>query len=224
MNAAERWLQTAELISDNFVMFYWIELFQITQCRVLIAQGTQTSLQEAVNLLQMYLKQNEAQNNTRQRIEILLLQALAYQKQAQVDQALAALEQAITLAEPGGWLRFFVESGAELILLMTSLVDQQSATIYTRKLLSACSIEKVTTARKSPDSQSQLIDPLTNRETEILGLLGKRLTNKEIASSLHISVGTVQQHLNHIYAKLNVGGRRQAVVKAAELDLVQTRK
>jgi LuxR family maltose regulon positive regulatory protein len=69
-------------------------------------------------------------------------------------------------------------------------------------------------------SPAKLIEPLTNRESEILALLGERLTNKEIAAEMHITVGTVQQHLNHIYAKLDVKGRRQAVTKATELDLL----
>jgi DNA-binding CsgD family transcriptional regulator len=67
-----------------------------------------------------------------------------------------------------------------------------------------------------------LIEPLTQREFEILELLGKRMTNKEIAAELYISVGTVQQHLNHIYAKLNVKGRREAIAKAKALALLPT--
>jgi DNA-binding CsgD family transcriptional regulator len=77
---------------------------------------------------------------------------------------------------------------------------------------------------KPAQPASQLIEPLTNREFEILELLGKRMTNKEIAVELHITVGTVQQHLNHIYAKLDVQGRRQAITKATELAMLPLRK
>ncbi len=222
--SAVQWLQTADLGNDANVMFYWIESPPITLCRVLITQGTEASLQQALDLLQEYLQTLETQYNTRQLIDVLVLQALAYQKGSQSDQALAALEQAINLAEPGGWIRPFVEAGPELIPLITSYVGVRGSTNYTHKLLVACKAEASTEGSMSTLPSAQLIEPLTNREFEILELLGKRLTNKEIAAELTISVGTVQQHLNHIYAKLNVKGRRQAIVKATELALVSSQK
>lgn len=216
---AVRWLQTSDLINDAGVMFYWIELSQITQCRVLIAEGTKTSLEEAMDLLQAYRQQNEDQHNIRQLIDILLLQVLIYNKQSKADQALATLAYVITLAEPGGWIWPFVEVGPELLPVLTLLIDQQGESEYIRKILAALKTGGDSDEGIPMISSPKLIEPLTNRESEILALLGERLTNKEIAAELHISVGTVQQHLNHIYAKLDVKGRRQAVTKATELDL-----
>ena len=224
MISAVRWLQAGYLTSDASVMFFWIELSRITRCRVLIAQGTEDSLQQALDLLQENRQTLEAQYNTRQLIDVLVLQALAYKKGSQTEQAMAALERAITLAEPGEWIRPFVEAGSEIVPMLSRYVDQQGSTSYTYKLLADCKTEVGTEVEISIPPTAQLIEPLTNRESEILELLGKRLTNKEIAAELYISVGTVQQHLNHIYAKLNVKGRRQAIAKAAELALLPSQK
>jgi LuxR family maltose regulon positive regulatory protein len=222
--STRRWLQTADLVSDTNVMFFFIELSQITQCRVLIAQGTETSLQHALDLLQVYQEKLEAQHNTRQLIDVLLLQALAYQKESQIDQALAAVERAITLAQPDGWIRPFVELRPDIVPLLTRHFDQQDPTNYAHKLFAACKIKEGVESSISKYQSTQLTELLTNREIEIYELLIKRLTNQEIAAELYISVGTVQQHLNHIYAKLNVKGRRQAIAKAAELVNSRTDK
>jgi LuxR family maltose regulon positive regulatory protein len=153
-----------------------------------------------------------------------VLQALAFQKLSQTDLALAALERAITLAEPGGWIRPFVESGTDIVQLLRKLVNQHGVTKYIQEILKTFETGGETKGSVSAPPASQLIEPLTNREYEILELLGKSMTNNEIAAELHISVGTVQQHLNHIYAKLNVKGRRQAIAQAKALALLQMHK
>ena len=193
--SAMSWLQTADLTTDAGIMFYWLEVPRVTQCRVLIAQGSSASLQEAVEKLRIYQQANESEHNSRQLIDILLLQCLAYQKMARADESQDALERAITLAEPGGWIRPFVEPGPELVQMLTKLVNQQGATKYIHKILEAFETEEDSDVSISVPPSSQLIEPLTNREFEILALLGERLSNKEIAAELYISVGTVQQHL-----------------------------
>jgi LuxR family maltose regulon positive regulatory protein len=187
---------------------------------VLITQDTPASLEEATEKLKLYEQQNIAEYNTHQLINILLLQALAYHKQSQTDRAMAALERATVLAEPGGWIRPFVEPGMEMFQLLNKFVYKQGTTNYTSKILAAFKPKWDAGEDISVKKPSPLIEPLTNREFEILEMLGKRLTNKEIAAELYISVGTVQQHLNHIYAKLNVKGRRQAIARAMELALL----
>lgn len=221
--SAIRWITMADLNIDRGIMFYFLEIPRLTDCRVLIAQGTAASLAEATQKLEIYEQRNLSDHNTHQLIEILLLQALAYQKQSKTDQALAALRRAISLAEPGGWIRLFVEPGNGIFELLTLLADQQGTTKYISKLLAAFEPDQPVEIPKPAQPASQLIQSLTNREFEILELLGKRYTNKEIAAELHISVGTVQQHLNHIYSKLDVQGRRQAIAKAKALALLPTR-
>jgi LuxR family maltose regulon positive regulatory protein len=220
--SAVRWLQTADLATDAGVMFFWLELSRITQCRVLIAQGTKASLQPAEKLLQAYRQQNENQHNTRQLIDILLLQALVYHKQELADEALDTLEHAVTLAQPGGFIRSFVEPGPELAGLLNRLRSQGVAQDYIAQILAAfptdLRLEEEKIANHKSETQN-LIEPLTNRELDVLSLLAQGLSNKEIAVQLVITPGTVAQHTHKIYQKLMVKNRRQAVIKATELGI-----
>jgi LuxR family maltose regulon positive regulatory protein len=234
--SAVRWLQTTDLPADAGVMFYWLEIPHVTKCRVLIAEGSATSLQEAEGHLHTYQQVKEARHNTRQLIDILLLQAVAYQKQDQTEKALASLERAVTLAHPGGWIRPFVELGSPMAGLLEELRQQGVVPESISQILAAfqttddadAHIRRLTTkASLDPSSvvggpSSALIEPLTNRELEVLELMAQRLTNKEIAAQLVISVGTVKQHAYNINQKLNVRGRRQAVAKATSLGILSS--
>jgi LuxR family maltose regulon positive regulatory protein len=221
--SAARWLQTADLIPDASTMFYWIEVPQITQCRVLIAQGTKASLQQAEALLQAYRQQNENQHNTRQLIDILPLQALVYHKQELVDEALATLEYAITLAQPGHFIRPFVEPGPGLARLLYQLRSQDIAPDYISQILAAFPSDFRWGKKKDVNRTSQtqdLIEPLTNRELDVLSQLAKGLSDREIADHLVLSPGTIAQHNHKIYQKLMVRNRQQAVIKATELGIL----
>jgi len=225
--SAVRWLEMADISSDAGTMFFFLNLPRITQCRVLVAQGSETSLREATKKLQEYWQMCQATHNTPKMIEILLLQVLVHYKQELFDEALAALERAVNLARPGGYIRPFVELGLELVNLLDQLLRQGVAPDYIGQILAAFPSDAGLPEDKIINQQSQidnLVEPLTNREFEILALLGERLSNKEIAAELYISVGTVQQHLNHIYSKLGVKGRRKAIAKATELDLLPSSK
>jgi LuxR family maltose regulon positive regulatory protein len=229
--SAVRWLQTADRTPHASVLFYWIEVPQITQCRVLIAQETKAGLQQAEELLQVYRQQNESQHNTRQLIDILPLQALVYHKQDLVDEALATLEQAVTLAQPGGFIRPFVEPGPGLADLLNRLRSQGVAQDYIAQILAAFPIELRSEEKKSADRKpvlseaeasnvQNLIEPLTNRELDVLSLLAQGLSDKEIAVQLVVTRGTVAQHNHKIYQKLTVRNRQQAVIKASELGIL----
>jgi len=229
--SAVRWLQTADLPTDAGVMLYWLEVPHVTKCRVLIAEGSAASLQEAVGTLRVYEQVKEARHNIRQLIDILLLQAVAYQKQGQTDTAQAALERAVTLALPGGWIRPFVELGPTMAGLLEALRRQGVSPEYIAQILAAFATtddgRRTTKASLDPLSviggpSSALIEPLTNRELEVLELMAQRLTNQEIAAQLVISVGTVKQHAYNINQKLNVRGRRQAVAKATSLGILSS--
>ena len=236
LTSAVRWLEMADLATDSGAMFYWIEVPRITQCRMLIAQGSEASLQEAGERLAEYGKTNKAQNNTRQLIDILLLQSLNYHKQSQSDKALAALERAITLAEPGGFIRPFLDLGPEMAGLLVRLCQRGVAPEYITRILAAFQDETkdeepaLSTPKgrttKAPDPSlvlgpsSLLVEPLTPRELDVLALLAQGLTNKEIAQRLVISPGTVKQHAYNLYQKLQVNNRLQAVTKASDLGIL----
>ena len=154
--SAVRWLEMADLATDPGVMFFWLEVPHITQCRILIAQGSEASLQEAGEKLAVYRKTNETQNNTRQLIDILLLQSLIYQKQSQSDKALAALTRAITLAEPGGFIRPFLDLGPEMAGLLVRLSQRGVAPEYIARILAAFPDEMKDERSSSGDGWRQI--------------------------------------------------------------------
>jgi LuxR family maltose regulon positive regulatory protein len=228
--SAVRWMRTTDLTLDADIMCFWLEVPRLTQCRVLMAQDSSAALEEAADRLRAYWQTNQAQHNMCRMIEILLLQAQVAQKQGQRDDALLAVEQAVTLAQSGGWIRPFVELGPDMAKLLKRLnVQKNIAAEYISQLLDAFTHEELgvipdVSAHTPPDplsSENQaLVDPLTKREIEILTLLAQRLSNREIAEKLFISPGTVKLYTIKIYQKLDVHSRREATVKANELGFL----
>jgi LuxR family maltose regulon positive regulatory protein len=214
--------------SGGEAMFIFLEIPGITQCRVLLAEGSDESLREGEKRLQEYLRLSQTQHNTFQMIVIMVLQALAFQKQGRTDDALAVLETAVDLARPGGFIRPFVELGPTMEGLLKRLAEKNVASGYIGQLLAAFredqsgvkheTFETQTVGRPSVSNQP-LVETLTNRELEILDLLAQRLRNKEIAAKLFISPKTVKKHLDNIYRKLNVSTRQQAVEKSHMLGI-----
>jgi LuxR family maltose regulon positive regulatory protein len=224
----------ADLATDPGVMFFWLEVPHITQCRILIAQGSEASLHEAGEKLTLFGKTNEAENNIPLLIDILLLKTLIYQKQSQSDKALAALARAITLTEPGGYIRPFLELGPEMAGLLVRLSQRGVALEYIARILAAfpdeIRYERPLPVANGADSSipasalaqgpsSSLVAPLTSRELDVLALLAQGLANKEIAQRLVISHGTVRQHAYNLYQKLQVNSRQQAVKRASDLGI-----
>ena len=148
-------------------------------------------------------------------IEILVLRALAHQALGDLPAALAALERAVTLAEPEGYVRVFADEGPPMTALLRAAAKQGTTRNYVRRLLAAMS----GTGHDTPVRQP-LIDPLSERELDVLRLLGTDLDGPAIARELMVSLNTMRTHTKSIYAKLGVTSRRAAVRRAAELDLL----
>lgn len=121
----------------------------------------------------------------------------------------------MTLAEPEGYVRVFADEGPPMASLLRALAKQGTAGNHVRRLLAAMG----ETGRGSPVKQA-LIEPLSERELDVLRLLGTELDGPAIARELMVSLNTVRTHTKHIYAKLAVTNRRAAVRRAQELDLV----
>ena len=202
---------------------FWLEPPCLTVVRALLAEATPASLVAARQLTETCLHQAENAHNTRLVIQAAALQALVWRALRRTPLALVALERALALAEPGGFVRTFLDLGAPLSELLQQFERQRRSTPYVRRLLAAFARELDTTARREMTSQYVRlhgITPLTQRELELLALVEQRHTVDEMAERLMISPNTVKKHLSNIYVKLGVNNRRQAVAKAIEVGLL----
>jgi LuxR family maltose regulon positive regulatory protein len=160
--------------------------------------------------------------HTSRAIEVLILQALVLQAQGNSERAHIPLERALSLAEPGGYVRTFVDEGPPMARLLYEALARGIAPDYTRRLLAAFPVA----GPELPPSpvvrrpSSALVEPLSEREAEILELIAEGLTNREIASRLFLSLNTVNAHTRNAYGKLAVHSRTGAVARARALRLL----
>jgi LuxR family maltose regulon positive regulatory protein len=189
----------------------------IALARILIAQGR---WDEASKLLQLMLEPAEVGGNTTRAIEILSLQALAFQAGGDTPGAMDALERALTLAEPEGFIRIFVDEGPPMARLLYEVLARGIAPEYARRLLAAFPMPEADQDGPQDTPESDLIEPLSERELEVLQLIAGGLTNPEIASRLFLSPHTVKTHAHNIYGKLGVHNRTQAVTRARALGIL----
>ena len=159
----------------------------------------------------------EAQKRQGSALEILIVQALAHEAQGNRSQALAVLERALALAEPEDYIRIFVDEGAPIENLLNNIkTDNKNLKKYIQRLKAAFLSKK---PQLSVTNQQPLIEPLSERELEVLKLLRTQLSGPEIAGQLIISLNTFRTHTKNIFNKLGVNNRRAAVHQAEELDL-----
>jgi LuxR family transcriptional regulator, maltose regulon positive regulatory protein len=144
-----------------------------------------------------------------------VLQALAYQTQTDIPAALGPLERALTLAQPEGYVRIFVDAGPAMAALLVVATKRRIVPDYARQLLTAFGNAE----GRTPIKQA-LIEPLSERELDVLRLLGTDLDGPAIARHLVVSLSTLRTHTRNVYSKLGVNTRRAAVRRAAELDLL----
>jgi LuxR family maltose regulon positive regulatory protein len=163
--------------------------------------------------------QDEAESSGRMGsiVEILLLRALAARAMDNVAQAIALLSSAVKLAEPEGYVRVFIDLGAPMAALLKEAIPRGINSSYITKLLTG--FEKKQRPIKTTAYQP-MIEPLTERELEVLRLLANGLSNEEIAKTLVLTVSTIKSHAHNIYAKLGVRTRTQAIKRAASLNLL----
>jgi LuxR family maltose regulon positive regulatory protein len=194
--------------------------------RVLIALGREcpdsTYLNDALKLLEELLDMAEKYGWWYKAIEVQALKAMAFQAQGDIDQAIISLEKALTLAEPEGFIRTFVNEGPPMAKLLYEAMDHGISPDYVSSLLTAFSDrkpEQITTV-KTQVPNTNLIEPLSGREIEVLQLIADGLTNKEIADRMFLSLNTIKAHNRNIYGKLNVHNRTQAVTRGKALGIL----
>ena len=206
---------------------YLREFEHMTLARALLARyqsdRADGAMLEALGLLKRLLKAAEAGGRTGSVIEILVLQALAQQWRGDMPAALLALQQALTMAEPEGYVRTFVGEGPAMAQLLREAASHRAPN-YAGKLLAAFESEQPMSVGASPFPASPaaqpLPEPLSLRELAVLRLFKSELSGPEIADELVIALSTLRTHTKSIYSKLNVNSRRAAVNRAVELDLV----
>jgi LuxR family maltose regulon positive regulatory protein len=223
------WARSFSQAPDPAALFMWLEIPQLTQARVWIAEGVGESLKKATDLLHGIRQLAKTNRFTNQVIEVAVLQSVTHDKQGDTEEALTILDEVVALAEPLGWVRPFVESGPAMARLLNRLAARKKRLKHIERLLFA--FKKCEGGVPQPVSHpperpmphappQQLVEPLSNRELEVLEMLARRLQNKEIAEKLFISPTTVKTHLRNIYQKLSVGNRREAVVQAGALGIL----
>ena len=224
-------------ISDEDELSYLNEFEHITVARALLAQHREPSgdsAGRAIALLGRLLRAAEEGGRTGTVVELLVLMALALQKAADDGGALAALQRAVALAEPEGYVSVFVDEGEVMADLLEALAKQGSASDYVDRLLESVGTEtheteaQGTRARSTRDhstpAQQRLLEPLSERELQVLRLLSSELDGPDIARELLVSLNTLRTHTKNIYAKLGANNRRSAVRRAEELDLLSRRR
>jgi LuxR family maltose regulon positive regulatory protein len=197
----------------------------MTLARVRLAEGRP---EEAVQLLTQLLTVAEAGGWMGDVIEILALRALALQAQGATTQALTTLRRALALAEPEGYVRIFVDEGAPMAALLAHSAEGRAQSdplfIYIEHLLRAFpepQRQAQIILRSTLEGSNALVEPLSERELEVLRLLAAGLESPEIARELIIGVSTARTHIKNIYGKLGVHGRVQAIERARALGLVR---
>jgi LuxR family maltose regulon positive regulatory protein len=196
----------------------------LTYCRLLLAQGRLSDVRRLLARLSQFMAERGL---VRWQISIHILQALAAEQAGDRALALDRLGEALRLAAPEQYIRAFLDEGVRIAALLAALRHVEPA--FVGKLLASTRTESSglrTESQAPPHSvlsppSSSLVEPLSARELEVLRLIAAGLSNPEIAQELVISVGTVKRHINHVYGKLAVQSRTQAIAKARALRLLE---
>jgi LuxR family maltose regulon positive regulatory protein len=229
---AEDWAREKGLsIEDE--LSYLHEFEHITLTRVLLAEyqsdRAERFILEALSLLGRLLKAAEDQKRMGSMLEILVVQTLAYRAQGDTPRAFASLERVLTLTEPEGYVRTFVYEGEpmrSLIMDFRLWIGKQSRAQdpkmigYVDRLIAAFAPPAAMPQSKISNPKSTMIEPLSQRELEVLQLIAQGFSNREISKRLFLALDTVKGHNRIIFSKLRVQSRTEAVARARELGLL----
>jgi LuxR family maltose regulon positive regulatory protein len=219
--AAARWADRYDVVLTDAVNFQEAATY-LTLALVAIAEGGQRpgrSLDDALELMERFAASSEAAGATGYVIEALISRALILEEKGETEQAQTALERALVLAKPEGYVRVFVDHGARIREPLRRAIAREIAADYASELLAV--LREETTEEAPADAPTAaLVDPLSERELEVLQLLTSSLSSTGMAEELFISVNTVRSHLQSIYSKLNVHSRYEAVARAKKLGLL----
>lgn len=232
LSAAARWAQSCHWRTEDTYLGY---LQAVTLVRLRLAQSwrepQEPFIYESTQVINRLMAAAETNHWWGQVIELSLLHAQLCNIQGDKASMLVSLERALTLAEPEGYVRTFLDEGEPMQLLIDECrlaiahrpSDGSRLLAYMDKLLSAFTAESLA-PRLAPNSEQQpatstLPEPISERELEVLHLIQAGFNNQEIAEQLVIAVSTVKTHINNLYGKFGVRSRTQAIAAARELGL-----
>jgi LuxR family maltose regulon positive regulatory protein len=190
-----------------------------SQAQVHLAQGDPSA---ALAVLEPYRRQMAEKAWADQELMALVLLAVAFDAHGERARAAQLLDEALASAEPGGFVRIFVDEGAPMARLLYEALSQGVHPGYVRRLLAAFPVDEPqqATPARTNAAGAGLAEPVSERELEVLSLIAEGLTNQEIAARLYLSLHTVKAHARNIYAKLGVSSRTQAVARGRALGIL----
>jgi len=218
LSAVNQWVQERQLKVDDELLFVR-EVEYIVLARILILQGDS---ENAVDLLERLIVKAEAGDRITRLIEMLLVLALALKAHGDNEKAMMTLSKGLSLAEDGGHTRLFVNEGPPMTNLLNEASSRGIRPDYVRHLLSEFPVGESEKAglSKTHALNQELVEPLSEREIEVLQLIAEGLTNTEIAARLYLSLNTVKVHTRNIYGKLGVNNRTQAVARGRAVGIL----
>jgi LuxR family maltose regulon positive regulatory protein len=184
-------------------------------------QLAQNQAEAALETLAMLMTEAEKHGRIRRLHEILVQMALAYQAIGDVDLAVNSLERSLKQAEPEGYTRVYIDEGLPMAKLLREVARRGIQKQYCYRLISAFQQEGRTPERVFDQGKAGLVEPLSERELEVLQLLAEGSTNRAISERLYISLSTVKGHISNINGKLLASNRTEAVARARQLGILQ---
>jgi LuxR family maltose regulon positive regulatory protein len=221
---ARAWAAQGQLSASDDLS-YLREYEHVTLAMLLLAEEQQVhSAQRSSELLRLLARLHDATEvggRVGTLIEVLVLQSLALAAAGNDEEAVSALGRAVSLGEPERYVRVFADRGPRLLPGLRGLASEHPGAAYVRVLMAACAPADEEVAQDvATTARPALVDPLSQRELEVLRLLATDLSGPELARQLVVSLNTLRTHTRNVYTKLGVSGRRAAVSRARELDLL----